>query len=104
MVQHDKLWLTMLEFPPHLVQLLRNLYRQQRAALRVAGMLSNWFIFYGKKGVRQGCNLSPSLFNLLAEALMRRALDGYNRGFKIGGKTINNLRYADDIVIYSDIN
>jgi len=49
----------------------------------------------------QSITISASLFNLLAEALMRRALDGYNKGFKIGGKTINNvyLRYADDIVL-----
>jgi len=52
-----------------------------------------------KKGVRQGCNLSSCLFNILAEQLMRKALQGFSRGFRIGGKTISNLRYADDIVL-----
>lgn len=99
MVHHDQLWLTMLEmgFPPHLVQLLRNLYRQQRATVRTANLVSEWFRI--RKGVRQGCNLSPCLFNILAEQIMRKALDGYSGGFKIGGKVISNLRYADDIVL-----
>ena len=48
--------------------------------------------------MRQGCILSPWLVNLYAESAMREALDGYNRGFRIGGKVINNLRYADDVV------
>ena len=99
MVKHDQLWLVMLEmgFPPHLVQLLRNLYSQQRAAVRTANRISKWFRV--KKGVRQGCNLSPCLFNILAEQVMRKALQGFNGGFKIGGRVINNLRYADDIVL-----
>jgi len=99
MVQHDQLWLVMLEmgFPPHLVQLLRNLYRQQRAAVRTANIVSAWFRV--RKGVRQGCNLSPCLFNVLAEQVMRKALQGFTGGFRIGGKTISNLRYADDIVL-----
>jgi len=65
--------------------------------MKVAGTLSEWFCI--KKGVRTGCNVSPCLFNILAEALMRKALDGYNTGFRFGGKIINNLRYADDIVL-----
>ena len=99
MVQHDQLWMIMLEmgFPPHLVQLMRNLYSQQRAAVRVANLVSTWFKV--KKGVRQGCNLSPCLFNILAEHVMRKALQGFRGGFKIGGRIINNLRYADDIVL-----
>ena len=98
-VRHDQLWLTMLEmgFPPHLVQLLRNLYRQQRANVRTDDHTSAWFKV--KKGVRQGCNLSPCLFNILAEQIMRKALAGFAGGFRIGGRTINNLRYADDIVL-----
>ncbi len=84
-------------FPPHLVQLLRNLYKQQRAAVRAVNLTSEWFRV--KKGVRQGCNLSPCLFNILAEQVMRKALQGFSGGFRIGGKVINNLRYADDIVL-----
>jgi len=100
MVQHDQLWLGMLEmgFPPHLVQLLmQNRYKQQLAAVRTANLTSAWF--HVKKGVRQGCNVSPCLFNMLAEQLMRKAPHGVTGGFKIGGKTISNLRYADDIVL-----
>src|SRR5512140_1582722 len=99
MVQHDQMWLAMLEmgFPPHLVQLLRNLYRQQRAAVRTANLVSEWFQV--RKGVRKGCNLSPCLFNILAEQVMRKALQGFAGGFRIGGKTISNLRYAGDIVL-----
>jgi len=98
-VQHDQLWITMLEmgFPPHLVQLLRNLYSKQRAAVKIANHLSAWFRV--KKGVRQECNLSSCLFNILAEQVMRKALQGFSGGFQIDGKTISNLRYADDIVL-----
>jgi len=70
-VRHDQLsWLTMLEmgFPPQLVQLIRNLYRQRQANVRTDGHTSAWFKV--KKGVRQGCNLSPCLFNILAEQVM----------------------------------
>jgi hypothetical protein len=87
-------------FPPHLVEILRNLYRQQMAAVRTAGITSSWFRV--KKGVRQGCVISPCLFNILAEMVMRRVLENWNGGFKIGGITINNLRYADDIVLIAE--
>ena len=99
MVQHDQLWITMLEigFPPHLVQLLWNLYSKQHAAVRTASHLSAWFRV--KKGVWQEYNLSPCLLNILAEQVMRKALQGFPGGFRIGGRTINNLRYADDIVL-----
>ena len=86
MVRHNQMWLTMLEmgFPPHLIQLLQNLYSQQRASVRTADHISEWFKVM--KGVRQGCNLSPCLFNILAEQVMRRALQGFKGGFRIGGK------------------
>jgi len=58
--------------------------------------VSAWFRV--RKGVRQGCNLSPCLFNVLAEKVMRKALQVFKGGFRIGGKTISSLRYADDIV------
>jgi len=98
MVQHDQLWITMLEmgFPPQLVQLLRNLYSKQCAAVRTASHLSAWF--HVKKEVWKGCNLSPCLFNILVEQVMRKALQGFSGGFRIGGRSISNLRYADDIV------
>ena len=87
-------------FPPHLVEILRNLYRQQMAAVRTAGIVSSWFQV--KKGVRQGCVISPCLFNILAEMVMRRVLEDWKGGFRIGGMTINNLRYADDIVLIAE--
>jgi len=63
----------------------------------VHGQTSDWFTVL--KGVRQGCLLCPYFFNILAELLMRVALDGFSDGFRIGGRLINNLRYADDIVL-----
>ena len=60
-------------------------------------MLSDWFSI--SKGVRQGCVLSPYLFNIIAEMTMREALQNFSGGFKIGGRKVNNLRYADDIVL-----
>ena len=61
------------------------------------GEVSEWF--QAMRGVRQGCTLSPCLFNLFAEAVMRRALEGFEGGFKMGGRRITNLRYADDIIL-----
>jgi len=101
MVRHSQLWICMLDmgFPHHLVQILRNLYKQQQASVKINNILSDKFRV--KRGVRQGCNLSPCLFNILAEQVMRKALHGYKDGFRIGGRIINNLRYADDIVLVS---
>ena len=52
-----------------------------------------------KKGVRQGCVLSPYLFNILAEMVMKETLDGFQGGLQTGGRMITNLRYADDIIL-----
>jgi len=84
-------------FAKDLVALIRALYEKQKSNVRVHGETSGWF--QAKQGVRQGCILSPYLFNLMAELLMRKALDGFDGGFKIGGRCITNLRYADDIVL-----
>ena len=70
-------------FAKHLVALIRALYENQKSNVRIHGEISGWF--QAKQGVRQGCMLSPYLFNLMAELLMRKALDGYEKGFKIGG-------------------
>jgi len=71
---------------PHLVALIRALYENQRSNVRIHGKKSGWF--QTKQGVRQGCILSPYLFNLMAELLMRKALD--KGGLKIDGRCIIN--------------
>ena len=84
-------------YPIHLIYLLAKLYRKQLAEVKVAGTLSEWFRV--KKGVQHGCVLSPYLFNILAEMVMRKSLDGFQGGLQIGGRMITNLRYADDIIL-----
>src|SRR5437870_6329583 len=99
-VDHNKMWNVMLEMgvPKHLVNLLHNLYVKQVAVVRTAcGETSEFSI---GKGVRQGCILSPMLFNLYGERIMLEAgLDQLDVGIKIGGQCINNLRYADDTTL-----
>ena len=73
-----------------------NLNRKQFAKVQVAGTLSEWFRV--RKGVRQGSVLSPYLFNIIAEMVMRETWEVYTGGLQIGGRRISNLRYADDIV------
>jgi len=98
-ISHDKKALGKLDmgYPLHLIDLLAKLYRKQLAKVKVTGTLSEWFP--AKKGVRQGCVLSPYLFNILAEMVMRQTLDGFQGGLHIGGRMITNLRYADDIIL-----
>ena len=81
--------------PDHLTCLLRNLYAGQEATVRTGHGTKDWFQI--GKGVRQGCILSPCLFNLYAGYIMRHAgLDEAQAGIKIAGRNIDNLRYADD--------
>ena len=81
--------------PDHLIYLLRNLYAGQEATVRTGHRTADWFQI--GKGIRQGCILSPCLFNFYAEYIMRYAgLDEAQAGIKIAGKNISNLRYADD--------
>ena len=83
----------------HLTCLLRNLYVGQEATDRTGHGTKDWFKIW--KGVRQGCILSPCLFNLYAEYIMRNAgLVEAQAGIKIAGRNINNLRYADDTNLY----
>ena len=96
-VDHNKLWKILREMgiPDHLTCLLRNLYAGQEATVRTGHRTTDWFQI--GKGVCQGCMLSPCLFNLYVENIMRNArLDGAQAGIKIAGRNINNLRYADD--------
>ena len=82
-----------MEVPDHLNCLLRNLYSGQEATVRTGHETTDWFQI--GKGVSQGCILSPCLFNLYAEYIMRNAgLEEAQAGIKIAGRNINNLRYA----------
>ena len=85
--------------PDHLTCLLRNLYTGQEATVRSGHGMEDWFQI--RKAVHQGCILSPCLFNLHAEYIMRNAgLDEAQSGIKIAGRNINNIRYADDSTLW----
>ena len=87
--------------PDHLTCLLRNLYAGQEATVRTGHGTTDWFQI--EQGVCQVCILSPSLFNLYAEHIMRNArLDEAQAGIKIAGRNINNLRYADDTTLMAE--
>ena len=96
-MDYNKLWKILKEMgiPDHLTCLLRNLYAGQETTVRTGHGTTDWFRI--GKGVRQGCILSPCLFNFYAEYIMRNAeLEETQAGIKIAGRNINNLRYADD--------
>ena len=87
--------------PDHLTCLLRNLYAGQEATARTGHGTTDWFQI--GKGVRQGCILSPCLFNLCAEYIMRNAgLEGAQAGIKISGRNLNKLRYVDDTTLIAE--
>ena len=87
--------------PDHLTCLLRNLYAGQEATVRPRHGTTDWFQI--GKVARQGCILSPCLFNLYAEHIMRNAgLEEAQAGIKITGRNINNLRYADDTTLMAE--
>ena len=87
--------------PDHLTCLLRNLYAGQEATVRTGHGTTDWFQI--GKGVLQDCMLSPCLFNLYAEYIMRNVgLEEAQAGIKISGKNINNFRYADDSTLMAD--
>ena len=102
-VDHNKLWEILQEMgiTDHLTCLLRNLYAGQEATIRTRHGTTYWFQI-GKR-VRQGCILSPCLFNLYAEYIMQNAgLDETQSGIKIPRRNINNLRYADDTTLMAE--
>ena len=87
--------------PDHLTCLLRNLYAGQEATVRTGHGTTDWFQI--GKGVHQGCIMSPCLFNLYAEYIIRNArLEEARAGIKISGRNINNLRYADDTTLMAE--
>ena len=88
--------------PDHLTCLLRNLYAGQEATVRTGHGTTDWFQI--GKGVRQGSILSPCLFNLYAEYIMRNpGLEEVQAGIKIAMRNLNNLRYADDTTLMTEI-
>ena len=96
-VDHNKLWKILKEMgiPDHLTHLLRNLYAGQEATVRTGHGTTDWFQI--GKGVCQDCILSPCLFNLYAECIMRNTgLEEAQAGIKIARRNINNLRYLID--------
>ena len=99
-VDHNQLWKILKEMgiPDHLTGLLRNLYAGQEAIVRTGHGTTDWFQI--GKGVRQGCILSPCLFNLYVDYIMKNAgLEEAQGGIKIVGRNINNLRYADNTTL-----
>ena len=87
--------------PDNLTCFLRNLYAGQEVTVRTGHGKTDWFQI--GKGVHQGCILSPCLFNLYAEYIMRNAgLEEAQAGIKIAGRNINNLRYADDTILMAE--
>ena len=102
-VDHNKLWKILKEMgiPDHLTCLLRNLYAGQEATVRTGHRTTDWFQI--GKAVRQGCILSPCLFNFYAEYIMRNTgLEKTQAGIKIARRNINNLRYADDTTLMAE--
>ena len=102
-VDHNRLWkiLKEIEISDHLTCLLRNLYAGQKAILTTLHEITDWFQI--GKGVHEGCILSPCLFNLYAEYIMRNAgPDEAQAGIKIARRNINNLRYTDDTTLTAE--
>ena len=102
-VDHNKLWKILEEMgiTGHMACLLRNLYAGQEATVRTGHGTTDWFQI--GKGVHQGCILSPCLFNLNAEYIMRNiGLEEAQVGIKIARRNVNNLRYADDTTLMAE--
>ena len=102
-VDHKKLWkiLKGMGIPDHLTCLLRNLYAGQEATVRTGYGTTDWF--HIRKGLCQGCILSPCLFNWYTEYIVRNAgLEEAEAGIKTAGRNLNNLRYADDITLMAE--
>ena len=102
-MDHNKLWkvLKKMGIPDYLSCLLRNLYAGQEATVRTGHGTTDWFQI--GKGVCQACILSPCLFNLYVEYIMRNAgLEEAQDGIKISRRNINNLRYADDTILMAE--
>ena len=94
-VLHAALWATMKKYiSTNLIQVIKNLFNKAASAVLFNGSVGNWF---RTVGVRQGCLLSPTLLNRFLEIIMTDALEDHEGTVSIGGRTITNLRFADDI-------
>ena len=103
-MDHNKLWKILKEMgiQDHLTCLLRNLYAYQEATVRTGHGTTDWFQI--GKGVRQGCKLSPCLFNFYAKYIIRNAgLEEAQAGMKIARRNINILRYGDDTTLMVEV-
>ena len=98
-VNHRLLWQDMQQmgFPVHVIEQLEHLYKNQEAAVKTSCGTSEWFSI--ERGVKQGCIVSPSLFNIYSENITREATENTSVRIMIGGRKINNLRYADDTTL-----
>ncbi|WP_419614994.1 RNA-directed DNA polymerase, partial [Thiolapillus sp.] len=96
-VWHAALWATMKKYniSTNLFQVIKNLYNEATSAVLFNGNIGDWF--RTTVGVRQGCLLSPTIFNIFLERIMTDALEDHEGTVSIGGRTITNLRFADDI-------
>ena len=96
-VWHEALWATMNQYNINktLISLIEELYNQATSSVYLEGDFGDWF--RTTVGVRQGCLLSPTLFNVFLERIMTDALEGHDATVSIGGRTVSNLRFADDI-------
>ena len=98
-VSHRKLWDTMeqMGFPVHIIQLVANLYKAQESVVRTTNGDTDWFKI--ERGVRQGCVISPRLYNIYSGHIMRCVLEEHRDGITIGGRRETNLRFADDATL-----
>ena len=96
-VWHAALWATMKKYniSTNLIQVIKNLYNKATSAILLNSSIGDWS--KQQLGVRQGCLLSPTLFNTFLERIMTDALEDHEGTVSIGGSTITNLRFADDI-------
>ena len=100
-INYELLWKTMIKmgFPVHIVSLIRSLYKNQASRVMTNNGPTDWF--KNERGVRQGCVLSPNLFNIETEEIIRQATTEFD-GVSVGGRHISNLRYADDTVLLAE--
>ena len=94
---HTALWATMKKYKisANLIRVIKHLYDKATSAVLINGSIGNWF--RTTVGVRKGCLLSPTIFNIFLEKLMTDALEDHKGTVSIGGRTITNFRFADDI-------